>query len=59
MLTAQSGVPHDVPAVALYSGYPAIDNKQWLKCVAAFNRLPDLQRAVRELKSEVERLRGK
>jgi UDP-3-O-[3-hydroxymyristoyl] glucosamine N-acyltransferase len=50
VLTAQSGVPNDVPAGALYSGYPAIENKQWLKSVAVFNRLPDLQNEVRELK---------
>ena len=58
VLTAQSGVPNDVPAGALFSGYPAIDNKQWLKSVAVFNHLPELQRTVRELKAEVERLKG-
>lgn len=56
VLTAQSGVPNDVPAGAVYSGYPAMENKQWLKCVAAFNRLPKLQKTVRDLKAEVERL---
>ena len=40
--TAQSGIPHDVPAGAVVSGYPAIDNKLWLRCVAAFNRLPEI-----------------
>jgi UDP-3-O-[3-hydroxymyristoyl] glucosamine N-acyltransferase len=49
VLTAQSGVPNDVPAGALYSGYPAIENRRWLKSVAAFNRLPELNRTVREL----------
>ena len=57
VLTAQSGVPNDVPDGAVYSGYPAIENKQWLKCAAAYNRLPELQQAVRELRAEVERLR--
>jgi UDP-3-O-[3-hydroxymyristoyl] glucosamine N-acyltransferase len=57
ILTAQSGVPGDVPAGKLFSGYPAMDNKQWLKCVAAFNHLPTLVRTVRELKSEVEKIR--
>lgn len=59
VLTAQSGVPNDVPAGALYSGYPAVDNKQWLKSVAVFNHLPELQKKVRELEAEVERLRAK
>jgi UDP-3-O-[3-hydroxymyristoyl] glucosamine N-acyltransferase len=29
------------------SGYPAIDNKQWLRAVAIFNRLPELARQLR------------
>jgi UDP-3-O-[3-hydroxymyristoyl] glucosamine N-acyltransferase len=58
VLTAQSGVPNDVPDGAVYSGYPAIENKHWLKCAAAYNRLPELQKAVRELKMEVEQLRS-
>jgi UDP-3-O-[3-hydroxymyristoyl] glucosamine N-acyltransferase len=53
ILTAQSGVPNDVPAGALYSGYPAMENKRWLKSVAAFGRLPELQRQVRELTAEI------
>ena len=57
VLTAQSGVPSDVPAGAIYSGYPAMDNKEWLRCVAAYNRLPELQRSVRELKAALEELR--
>ncbi len=57
-LTAQSGVPNDVPAGAIYSGYPAMDNLAWRKSVAVFNRLPDLQRELRDLRAEVERLRG-
>lgn len=55
-LTAQSGVPNDVPAGALYSGYPAIDNLEWRKSVAVFNRLPDLQREIQKLRAEVEKL---
>jgi UDP-3-O-[3-hydroxymyristoyl] glucosamine N-acyltransferase len=58
ILTAQSGVPNDVPPGALYSGYPAMENKRWLKSVAAFGRLPELQRQVRELTAEVEKLRS-
>ncbi len=57
-LTAQSGVPNDVPAGAIYSGYPAMDNLAWRKSVAVFNRLPELQRELRDLRAEVARLRG-
>lgn len=45
--TAQSGIPNDVDAGKVVSGYPAIENKQWLRCVAVFNRLPELARALR------------
>ena len=59
VLTAQSGIHSDVPAGQIYSGYPAIPNKLWLKCVAAYNRLPELQKSVRALRDEVDRLRAK
>ncbi len=57
VITAQSGVPSDVPAQAFYSGYPAVENRQWLKMMAALNQLPELQKRVRELESQVERLK--
>jgi UDP-3-O-[3-hydroxymyristoyl] glucosamine N-acyltransferase len=59
VLTAQSGVPSDVPAGAIYSGYPAMDNLAWRKSVAVFNRLPELQKELRELKAEIATQRGK
>lgn len=59
VLTAQSGVPNDVPAGALYAGYPAIENKRWLKSVAIFNHLAELQKTVRELKAEVGQLKAR
>ena len=46
--TAQSGIPNDVAAGAVVSGYPAMDNKLWLRCVAVFNRLPEIARALRK-----------
>lgn len=46
--TAQSGIPSDVPAGATVSGYPAIDNKLWLRCSAVFNKLPELARQLRK-----------
>jgi UDP-3-O-[3-hydroxymyristoyl] glucosamine N-acyltransferase len=57
-ISSQSGVPSDVPAGAVYSGYPAMDNLAWRKSVAVFNRLPELQRELRELREEVARLRA-
>ena len=46
--TAQSGIPNDVAAGAVVSGYPAMDNKLWLRCVAVFSRLPEIARALRK-----------
>ncbi len=47
--TAQSGIPSDVPAGRTVSGYPAMDNRQWLRAVPYFPRLPELFRHVRRL----------
>jgi UDP-3-O-[3-hydroxymyristoyl] glucosamine N-acyltransferase len=57
VITAQSGVPNDVPAHALYSGYPAVENRQWLKMMAAMSRLPELQKRLQELEAEVAGLK--
>ncbi len=57
ILTAQSAVNSDIPAGAIYSGSPGFDNKDWRRSVAVFNRLPDLQREVRQLRDEVAKLR--
>jgi UDP-3-O-[3-hydroxymyristoyl] glucosamine N-acyltransferase len=54
VITAQSGVPNDVPAKSLYSGYPAVANRDWLKMMAALNRLPELQKRVSQLEAELE-----
>jgi len=59
VITAQSGVPNDVPARALYSGYPAVENRQWLKMMAALNRLPELQKRVQQLEAALEEAKTK
>jgi UDP-3-O-[3-hydroxymyristoyl] glucosamine N-acyltransferase len=59
VITAQSGIPNDVPAHALYSGYPAVENRQWLKTMAALNRLPELQKRVRELEQQLATLKSR
>src|SRR5437660_11219520 len=59
VITAKSGVPNDVPPAGLYSGYPAVENRQWLKTHAALNRLPDLQKRVRELEAAIAKLKSR
>ncbi len=48
--TAQSGIPNDVAPGKVVSGYPAIDNRQWLRAVSIFNKLPELIRDLRKTK---------
>lgn len=45
--TAQTGIPSDVESNKTISGYPAMDNSRWLKCSAAYARLPEIHAAVR------------
>jgi UDP-3-O-[3-hydroxymyristoyl] glucosamine N-acyltransferase len=46
---AQSGIPHDVAPGAMVSGAPAIDHRLWLKCCAAYAKLPEMARTIRKL----------
>jgi len=57
IITAQSGTSHDVPAKAVLSGSPAFKNSDWLRSVAAFAKLPQLARRVRELEKEIALLK--
>ncbi len=59
LLTAQSGIPHDLAGEKHYSGSPCVEHKQWLKNAAALNRTPELQRRVRELEAEIEKLKSR
>jgi UDP-3-O-[3-hydroxymyristoyl] glucosamine N-acyltransferase len=47
VMTAQSGVSHDVPPGKMLSGSPAFENRQWLRAVACFERLPEIFRKIR------------
>jgi UDP-3-O-[3-hydroxymyristoyl] glucosamine N-acyltransferase len=59
--SAQTGIPNSVDAGTFVSGYPAIENRDWLKSSAIFRRLPqlkktlsDLQRRLADLESRLE-----
>jgi len=52
--TAQSGIPNSVEAGAFISGYPAIDNREWLKASAIFRRLPELKKTLTDLRKRLE-----
>ena len=47
IITAQSGTHGDIPAGSMVSGSPAFDHKLWLRCTAAFPKLPEIVRDLR------------
>jgi UDP-3-O-[3-hydroxymyristoyl] glucosamine N-acyltransferase len=56
VLTAKSATSHDIPPGSKISGIPAFDNKDWLRSTAAFRRLGEMQRKIRELERRLEEL---
>ena len=56
---AQSGIGGDIEAGQRYSGSPAFPANEWLRAITAFPKLPELLKAVRELKKRVEELEKK
>jgi UDP-3-O-[3-hydroxymyristoyl] glucosamine N-acyltransferase len=52
--TAQTGIPNSIAPGAFVSGYPAIDNREWLKAVAVFRTLPALRRRLADLVGRLE-----
>jgi UDP-3-O-[3-hydroxymyristoyl] glucosamine N-acyltransferase len=54
VLTAKSATSHDIPAGKIISGIPAFDNKDWLRSTAAFRRLGEMQRTLRDLERRIK-----
>lgn len=53
---AQSGIGGDIPAGSIMSGSPAFDAGDWRRSVAAFPKLPDLLKTVRQLEKRLAAL---
>ena len=51
--TAQTGIPNSIEPGKIVSGYPAIDNKLWLKSSAVFKRLPELLKRIEALEKKL------
>jgi UDP-3-O-[3-hydroxymyristoyl] glucosamine N-acyltransferase len=58
IITSQSGMHLDVPPGAVRSGSPVMENKLWLKVIAALKRLPEMQKTVRELVGDMARIKA-
>lgn len=56
VLTAKSATSHDIPPGKVISGIPGFDNKDWLRATAAYRRLGEMARTVRELEKRLAQL---
>ncbi len=56
VITAKSATSHDIAPGKIISGIPGFDNKDWLRSTAAFRRLGEMARSVRDLIKRVEQL---
>jgi UDP-3-O-[3-hydroxymyristoyl] glucosamine N-acyltransferase len=52
----QSGITNSIPDDAFVSGYPAIDNREWLKSSVIFRKLPALRKKIAALEQRVVEL---
>lgn len=50
--SSKSGIHGEVGPGEVVSGYPAIPNRLWLRCAAAYNRLPEIARSLRQLQRQ-------
>jgi len=56
IITAKSATSHDVENGKIISGIPAFDNREWLRSTAAYRRLGEMARAIRELEKRFAEL---
>jgi len=53
VVTAKSATSHDVEDGKIISGVPAFDNRDWLRSTAAFRRLGEMARTIRDLEKRL------
>jgi UDP-3-O-[3-hydroxymyristoyl] glucosamine N-acyltransferase len=56
VITAKSATSHDVEPGKMISGIPAFDNRDWLRSTAAYRRLGEIARSVREMQKRLAEL---
>ena len=59
VVTAKSATSHDVESRKVISGVPAFDNREWLRSTAAFRRLGEFAKTLREIQGRLSRLENK
>jgi UDP-3-O-[3-hydroxymyristoyl] glucosamine N-acyltransferase len=53
VITAKSATSHDVEDGKIISGVPAFDNRDWLRSTAAFRRLGEMSKTIRDLEKRL------
>jgi UDP-3-O-[3-hydroxymyristoyl] glucosamine N-acyltransferase len=53
VITAKSATSHNVEAGKIISGVPAFDNRDWLRSIAAFRRLGEMARTIKNLEKRL------
>ena len=56
VITAKSATSHDVENGKIISGIPAFDNRDWLRSIAAFRRLGEMSKTIRDLEKRLAEL---
>ncbi len=59
VITAKSATSHDVENGKIISGIPAFDNRDWLRSIAAFRRLGEMARTIRDFEKRIVELEQK
>ena len=57
VITAKSATSHDVENGKILSGIPAFDNREWLRSIAAFRRLGEITKTVRNLEKRFSEIK--
>jgi len=56
VVTAKSATSHDVEPGKIISGIPAFDNRDWLRSTAAYRRLGEMAKTLREMEKRLAEL---
>jgi UDP-3-O-[3-hydroxymyristoyl] glucosamine N-acyltransferase len=59
VVTAKSATSHNVEPGKIISGVPAFDNRDWLRSTAAFRRLGEMAKTIRDLAKRLNDLENK
>ncbi|MCK4739270.1 MAG: UDP-3-O-(3-hydroxymyristoyl)glucosamine N-acyltransferase [Deltaproteobacteria bacterium] len=56
VIGGKSAVTNDIKDRGVYTGYPAVPHRQWLKTMGVFATLPELKKKVKELEEKLNEL---